>query len=131
MPSYPIESDKLLAAADLLCPDQAPRGRPPYTAHRRAVSTAYYAAFHAINERVAHAAFPTADAEFRQRVQRWIAHTDIRMVCEWVSTLQGTGSYGVPQHIRALLDPPGGPPHLDGDTVAIRPTRRSEGPSQS
>lgn len=119
MPAYPIEPDKLLDAAELLAPAQVGRGRPPYTAHRRAVSTAYYAVFHAIAERVTELAFPQADTTLRQRVRRWIAHTDISTVCRWVSGLQGTGSYGVPAHIRTLLAPPGSPSNIDADTVSI------------
>jgi hypothetical protein len=88
MPSYPIEPDKLLDAADLLAPVQAGRGRPPYTAHRRAVSTAYYAVFHAITARIAAQGFPTADPQFLRRVRRWIAHGDIKAVARWISQLQ-------------------------------------------
>lgn len=119
MPAYPIEPDKLLDAAERLAPAQVGRGRPPYTAHRRAVSTAYYAVFHAITERVAELAFPEADAALRQRVRRWVAHADISAVCRWVSGLQGTGSYGVPAQIRTVLAPPGAPSNIDVDTVAI------------
>lgn len=120
MPSYPIEPDKLLDAADRLAPAQPGRGRPPYTAHRRAVSTAYYAVFHAIGARVAELVFPTADTLFRQRVRRWIGHGDIRTVARWISALQGTGSYKPPPpHIRALVTPSGARPHIDADTVAI------------
>lgn len=70
MPSYPIEPDKLLDAADRLAPPEPGPGRPPYTAHRRAVSTAYYAVFHAIGARVAETVFPEADETFRRRVRR-------------------------------------------------------------
>lgn len=80
MPAYPIEPDKLLDAAERLAPDQPGRGRAPYTAHRRAVSTAYYAVFHAISERVAETVFPAADAAFKRRIRRWIGHGDIRTV---------------------------------------------------
>jgi hypothetical protein len=119
VPAYPIEADKLLDAADRLAPADAGRGRPSYAAHRRAVSTAYYAAFHAITARVAALVFPNADTAFQQRVRRWVNHADIRTVCEWVSTLGGTGSYGIPKHIVPLLNPPGGAANIDPDTVAI------------
>lgn len=119
MPAYPIEPDKLLDAADRLAPASVGRGRPPYTAHRRAVSTAYYAAFHALTSRVAALVFPDADAAVRQRVRRWIAHADIATVCRWVSGLHGTGSYGVPPHIRTLLAPRGNASNIDAHTVAI------------
>lgn len=119
MPAYPIEPDKLLDAADRLAPAQPGPGRPPYTAHRRAVSTAYYAVFHAISERVAATVFPGADPAFQQRIRRWIGHADIRTVAQWVSQLQGTTAGSPPSHIQALLSPGGAPAHIDVDTVAI------------
>lgn len=118
MPRYPIEADKLLTAAALLVPGQPGPGRPSYTAHRRGVSTAYYAVFHAISERTVAQAFPTADVAFRDRVRRWIAHTDIKTVCTWVGKLQGTISSGAPPHIAALLAPQG-TAQIDTDTAAI------------
>lgn len=119
MPSYPIEPDKLLDAANLLAPRAKGPGRPPYTAHRRAVSTAYYAVFHAVSGRVAETVFPSADEAFRRRVRRWIGHGDIRSISGYVSQLQGTTGGQAPTHIVALLTPPGGPVHIDVDTVTI------------
>jgi hypothetical protein len=119
VPLYPIEPDKLLDAADRLAPAEASRGRPPYTAHRRAVSTAYYAVFHAIGAQVAGTVFSTADAAFRQRVRRWIGHGDVRVVARWVSQLDSTTGGSPPAHIQALLAPSGSPAHIDADTVAI------------
>ncbi len=119
MPSYPIEPDRLLDAANLLAPRAKGPGRPPYTAHRRAFSTAYYAVFHAVSGRVAETVFPSADEAFRRRVRRWIGHGDIRSISGYVSQLQGTTGGQAPTHIVALLTPPGGPVHIDVDTVTI------------
>lgn len=119
MSSYPIEPDKLLDAAGLLAPARTGRGRPPYTAHRRAVSTAYYAVFHSIGGRVVETVFPSADEAFRRRVRRWIGHADIRNVARWVSQLHGSIGGAPPPHIVALLSPVGGATHVDVDTVAI------------
>ena len=119
MPAYPIEPDKLLDAAERLAPSQPGPGRPSYTAHRRAVSTAYYAVFHAITERVVEVVFPDADPAFKRRIRRWIGHADIRNVARWISQLQGTSTGTPPAHIKALLDPQGGPTHVDADTAAI------------
>ncbi|MCA1703507.1 MAG: hypothetical protein LC808_09720 [Actinobacteria bacterium] len=119
MPAYPIEPDKLLDAAERLAPAQPGRGRPPYTAHRRAVSTAYYAIFHAITQRVAETVFSNADAAFQRRIRRWIGHVDIRNVARWISQLQGTSTGTPPPHITALLDPPNGPMQVDAATAAI------------
>lgn len=119
MPSYPIEPDKLLNVADRLAPAQANPGRPPYTDHRRAVSTAYYAVFHAISGRVVETVFPNVNDVFRNRVRRWIAHGDIRFVSRCVGQIQGTFSGSPPPHIRALLAPGGGAVYIDADTATM------------
>lgn len=119
MASYPIESDKLLAAADVLAPPNVGRGRPAYTAHRRATSTAYYALFHAITERIIGDVFPAAPDDFKERVRRWVAHREIAAVCRWISALRGTGGYPVPKGIKSLLAPSGAAVRIDADTVAI------------
>ena len=118
MAHYPIEADKLLVAAGLLVPDSPGRGRPSFTAHRRGVSTAYYAVFHAIAERVVRQAFPSADTLFRDRVRRWISHTDVKTVSTWLGKLAGTLPGSPPAHIAALLAPTGDP-LVDADTLAI------------
>jgi hypothetical protein len=119
VPAYPIEPDKLLDASERLAPARPGRGRPPYTAHRRAVSTAYYAVFHAITERVAERVFADADADFKRSIRRWIGHGDIRTVARWISQIHGTSTGSPPPHIKTLLDPAGGPTHVDADSAAI------------
>jgi hypothetical protein len=119
VPAYPIEPDKLLDAAERLAPSEPGPGRPPYAAHRRAVSTAYYAVFHAIGGRVAETVFSDADPAFKRRIRRWIGHGDIRTVSRWVSQIQGTSTGSPPAHIKALLDPAGGPRHVDAHTATI------------
>ncbi|HUB98735.1 MAG TPA: hypothetical protein VMS11_02815 [Solirubrobacterales bacterium] len=119
MPTYPIEPGKLLETADRLAPLHPGRGRPSYTAHRRAVSTAYYAVFHAITDRVAKAAFTEADTAFLRKVQRWVKHGDVRMVAVWVSQLEGITAGSPPRHIDALLRPGSGEAHIDSDTLVI------------
>lgn len=117
---HPIDPAQLLAAAEVLAPAKAREGASEFTERRRAVSTAYYAVFHAISGRVAATVFPNAEDIFRQRIRRWIAHNDIRTVARWVIGLQGTGGgQGVPSHIRELLAGIEGPLHIDADTVAI------------
>jgi len=119
MPSYPIEPEKLLEVAERLAPAQPGRGRPSYTAHRRAVSTAYYAVFHALTDRVAKVVFGEADQAFRQKVQRWIGHGNIRTVALWVSQLQGDSSGSPPPHIAELLGPIEGAAQIDEATIAM------------
>lgn len=118
MPAYPIEPDKLLDAADRLAPAETGPGRPPYTAHRRAVSTAYYAVFHAIGGRVVETRLRPPTSRFAS-VRRWIGHSDVRAVARWIGQLQGTSGGAPPAHIRALLAPSGGPAHIDADTATI------------
>jgi hypothetical protein len=114
---HPIDPAQLLAAAELLAPANARGGASEFTERRRAVSTAYYAVFHAISDRVAATVFPDAEQIFRQRISRWIAHNDIRTVARWVIGLQGTGSGGgVPSHVGKLLKDIEGP-HINADTV--------------
>lgn len=119
MPGYPIEPDKLLDAAERLAPEHPGPGRPPYTAHRRAVSTAYYAVFHDITERVVETTFPSADDAFPRSMRRWIGHNDVRTVSRWLSQIQGTTSGSPPPHISALLAPSGGPTHIDSEILLI------------
>jgi hypothetical protein len=116
---HPIDPVQLLAAAEALAPAKPRAGASEFTERRRAVSTAYYAVFHAISGRVTATVFPNAEEIFRQRICRWIAHIDIRTVARWVIGLQATGGQGVPSHIRELLAGIEGPLHIDADTVAI------------
>ena len=116
MPDYPIDPQRLLETAERLAPSRP--GRPAYTDHRRAVSTAYYAVFHAVTDRAAKATFTEADDEFLRKIQRWIGHGDVRAVATWVSQLEGTRTGNPPPHIVSLLQPAGSN-HIDGDTVVI------------
>jgi hypothetical protein len=118
MPQYPLDPQKLLETAGRLVPATLRRGRPAYTDHRRGVSTAYYAVFHAITDRVVKAAFEEADADFQQKIQRWVGHGDIRAVSIWISQLEGTRPGGPPRHIANLLQP-GSANHIDSETLRI------------
>lgn len=97
MPSYHIDPDKLLDHAADLAGEAAGRGRPSYTNHRRAVSSAYYAAFHAVTDRVAEQLFPTS-AVFQVQARRSVTHAAVYAVCKWV-----TGREGPPQHLKPIV----------------------------
>lgn len=118
MPRYPLIPEKLLDTAERLVPREAERGRPAYADHRRAVSTAYYAVFHAIGDRVAKAVFTEADEAFLHQVQRWVGHADIREVSMWICQLEGRRSGSPPPHIVALLQS-GTVTHVDAETLSI------------
>jgi hypothetical protein len=118
MAKYPLKAEKLLDTAERLVPREAERGRPAYADHRRAISTAYYAVFHAIGDRVAGAVFHGSDEAFLHRIRRWIGHGDIREVAIWVCQLEGRRPGGPPAHIAALLKPRG-VSSIDPDTLAI------------
>lgn len=64
----------------------AGRGRPSPTNHRRAVSAAYYALFHAIIGQTVELVLDPAftDTEERLRAARWVAHEDIKTACAYV-----------------------------------------------
>lgn len=98
MPSYPIDPNKLLDHASQLAGEEAGRGRPSYTNHRRAVSSAYYAAFHQVTEQVARGLFPNSEA-FQPQARRSVTHAAVYDVCRWV-----TGAAGGPQHLRSVVD---------------------------
>jgi hypothetical protein len=68
---------------------------------------------------VAEQVFAGADIAFQRRVQRWIAHGDIRSVCIWVSQLEGRTQGSPPAHIAALLAPAGSTPAFDADATLI------------
>lgn len=97
MPSYPIDSDKLLEHAAQLAGEGAGQGRPSYTNHRRAVSSAYYAAFHQVTDRVARGLFPN-DESFQLQARRSVTHEAVYLVCKWL-----TGRGSAPQHLQPIV----------------------------
>jgi hypothetical protein len=98
VPSYPIDPDKLLEHAAQLAGEDAGRGRPSYTNLRRAVSSAYYAAFHQVTDQVAKGLFPDDEA-FQLKARRSVTHDAVYVVCKWL-----TGGGNAPQHLRPIAD---------------------------
>ena len=97
MPSYPIDPDKLLGQASELAGEGAGRGRPSYTGHRRAVSSAYYAVFHEVTRQVAQRLFPDS-REFQMHARRSVAHGAVYDVCRWISGMSP------PQHLAPIVE---------------------------
>lgn len=98
MPSYPIDPDKLLEHAAQLAGEDAGRGRPSYTNHRRAVSSAYYAAFHQVSDQVARGLFPD-DESFQLQARRSVTHDAVYVVCKWL-----TGRARAPRYLQPIAD---------------------------
>jgi len=98
VPSYPIDPEKLLEHAASLAGEEAGPGRPSYTNHRRAVSSAYYAAFHEVTDQVAQRLFRDSTS-FQLQARRSVTHDAVRIVCQWLQ-----GSAQPPQHLRAIAD---------------------------
>lgn len=96
----PIRPVRLLVHAKALAEHQAGAGRPRATDLRRAVSAAYYAAFHGVNERVTQQIAPRSSPEDHYRLCRSLEHGRLAEVCGWVKGQPGSGK----QHVRPLLD---------------------------
>lgn len=73
MPSYPIDPDKLLEQAAQLAGEDAGPGHPSYTNLRRAVPSAYYAAFQTVSDQIARGLFP-GRASFQQQLLQAVEH---------------------------------------------------------
>jgi hypothetical protein len=86
-----IDSDKLLDIARLLAYDGQGRGRPSPAYLRRAVSSAYYALFHALARRAAKAALPQGTPEQQLRVSRTLDHGEMKVESGWITGQQGLG----------------------------------------
>jgi hypothetical protein len=68
----------LLEQARLLAQPRTGRGRPRQASLRRAVSTAYYAAFHLLCAEATAQASPSAPGGLRERVQRSLSHATMK-----------------------------------------------------
>lgn len=88
----------LLRLAHDLAPDQVGQGQPRNTDLRRAISTAYYALFHAITRAAAEHALPGAPESEQNAFTRHVGHTAIKQVCGWINGDQP------PQAIAATVD---------------------------
>ena len=93
----PISPEKLLDAARALAGKG--RGRPRSMFLRRAISSAYYALFHAISlQAMAHVASNCSQEE-QLLLARSVSHDAISSVCQWIAR----GNKG-PAHAAALAD---------------------------
>jgi len=82
---HPIEPEWLLRLARGTAGQGAGRGQQRTANLRRATSDAYYALFHAIALAVAAATLPNASAAEQHACSRYVSHTAVKKVSEWVS----------------------------------------------
>lgn len=95
-------SDDLLEVARALA--RLDSGRPRQATLRRAVSTAYYGAFHSLLERVGREI--SSDAVIRSFVSRGVSHSGVRRSC--ASVASGNWPVAVTRRVAAAaLAPPG------------------------
>lgn len=94
----PIRPRWLLRLAHQLVPEQVGQGQPRNTDLRRAISTAYYALFHAITRAEAEHALPGAPESEKNAFTRHVGHTAIKQVCGWINGGQP------PQAVSATVD---------------------------
>jgi hypothetical protein len=81
----PVRPTWLLRLARELAGEGAGPGQPRAANLRRATSSAYYALFHAISLAVAVEALPNGPSRERHGFARYVNHTAIKRVCEWIS----------------------------------------------
>lgn len=82
--AVPIDPDGLIQAARHLV-DHNPTGRPSNALLRRAVSSAYYALFHAISRQAAQQMLPSGPAAAQYSLARYIGHIHISLPCAWIA----------------------------------------------
>lgn len=100
----PIRPTWLLRLAHELVPEQAGQGQPRNTDLRRAISTAYYALFHAITRAAAQHALPGAPESEQNAFTRHVGHKAIKDVCAWING--GTPPPGVTATVERLRNNP-------------------------
>lgn len=74
----------LIRQAYQLAGRRAGRGQPRNADLRRAVSSGYYAVFHAISLAVASQALPSATDDERHGYARYVSHAAINRACRWI-----------------------------------------------
>ena len=98
--AVPIDPRKLLGHARSLANHQDGAGRPRPVWLRRAVSSAYYSAFHAVSLATTLQLAPLSSSDDRHRLSRSIDHGRLAEVCGWVRKQKaGAGK----QHVQAIV----------------------------
>lgn len=87
----------MLRLARELAGEGAGHGQPRNSNLRRAVSSAYYAVFHAIALAVAEKALPSGSEAERQGYARYVAHGAIKQACGWIA------GNAPPRHLESVV----------------------------
>jgi hypothetical protein len=87
-----IAPDILIVQAKDLAGVGRGRGRPSHTNHRRAVSAAYYAAYHAVAFGVAKQLLPNASQERQLQVTRAVQHAAVAAASRWIVSTNAAGA---------------------------------------
>lgn len=87
-----IQPAHLLAQAKSLGGVGRGRGKPNHTNHRRAVSAAYYAAYHALAAGLARQLLPNASHGRQLEATRAIQHKSVASACRWIVSTNAAGA---------------------------------------
>lgn len=99
--AVPIDPKKLREHARALATHQDGAGRPRPVWLRRAVSSAYYSAFHAVSLATTLQLAPQSSSEDRYRLSRSIDHGRLAEVCGWIRGQKGDGAGR--QHVQPIV----------------------------
>jgi hypothetical protein len=94
----PIKPEWLIRLARELAGEGAGQGQPRNTNLRRATSSAYYGLFHTITLAISGEALPNASADEPYGYARYVNHTAVKEVCEWISGNQP------PEHLKNVIN---------------------------
>jgi hypothetical protein len=95
-----LDPGKLIDAAEHLAGPNTGPGRPRHAFLRRAVSTSYYALFHALCVESACALLADCSDTERLAIARAVGHQPLKDCCGWIAGRQG----GTPREARAIVD---------------------------
>ena len=122
-----IQPAHLLGQAKSLAGVGRGRGKPNHTNHRRAVSAAYYAAYHALTMGLARQLLPNASRERQLQATRAVQHASLASASRWIVSSNAAGTRGgapraTPVAAWRILTTPSGRggkrrPLLHGETV--------------
>jgi hypothetical protein len=97
--AVPIDAVKLLEAAEEWLGSGGVPGRPRAVLLRRAISNAYYALFHHVNQTAAAHLLPNGTRQEQLALTRSFNHQSTKEICEWVAGRRGNP----PRHCKDMI----------------------------